>query len=59
MFSRWPPKSYRIYIVVDSLFNVAGNIFWGVLCWFLFYYASLCVLSIFVNALTRKRKIVA
>ena len=30
----------------------------GVLCWSLFYYASLCVLSIFVNTLTRKRIIV-
>ena len=30
----------------------------GVLCWSLFYYASLCVLSIFVNTLTRKRMIV-
>ena len=27
----------------------------GVLCWSLFYYASICVLSIFVNTLTRKR----
>ena len=31
----------------------------GVLCWSLFYYAFLCVLSIFVNTLTRKRMIVA
>ena len=31
----------------------------GALCWSLFYYASLCVLSIFVNTLTRKRMIVA
>ena len=31
----------------------------GVLCWSLFYYASICVLSIFVNTLTRKRMIVA
>ena len=35
------------------------GIFVGVLCWSLFYYASLCVLSIFVNTLTRKRMIVA
>ena len=35
------------------------GIFLGVLCWSLFYYASLCVLSIFVNTLTRKRTIVA
>ena len=35
------------------------GIFVGVLCWSLFYYASLCVLSIFVNTLTRKRIIVA
>ena len=42
------------YIVVDSLFNVPRNIC-GVLCWSLFY----CVLSIFVNTLTRKRMIVA
>ena len=42
------------YIVVDSLFNVPRNIL-GVLFWPLFYYASLCVLSIFVNTLTRKR----
>ena len=34
------------YIVVDSLFNVRRNIC-GVLCWSLFHYASLCVLSIF------------
>ena len=57
MFSRWPPKSFR-NIVVDSLFNVPRNIC-GVLCWSLFYFASLCVLSIFVNTLTRKRMIVA
>ena len=31
----------------------------GVLCWSLFYYASICVLSIFVNTLTRKIMIVA
>ena len=48
-----------IYIVVDSLFNVP-RIFVGVLCCSsVFYYASLCVLSIFVNTLTRKRTIVA
>ena len=41
------------YIVVDSLFNVPRN-----MCWSLFYYASLCVFSIFVNTLTRKRMIV-
>ena len=35
------------------------GIFVGVLCWSLFYYASLCVLAIFVNTLTRKRMIVA
>ena len=35
------------------------GIFVGVLCWSLFYYASLCVLYIFVNTLTRKRTIVA
>ena len=35
------------------------GIFVGVLSWSLFYYASLCVLSIFVNTLTRKRMIVA
>ena len=35
------------------------GIFVGVLCWSFFYYASLCVLSIFVNTLTRKRMIVA
>ena len=29
MFSRWPPKSYRIYIVVDSLFNVPLEYLWG------------------------------
>ena len=44
------------YIVVDSLFNVPHV---GVLCWSLFYYASICVLSIFVNTLTRKGMIVA
>ena len=46
------------YIFVDSLFNVPRNIL-GVLCWSLFYHASICVLSIFVNTLTRKRTIVA
>ena len=35
------------------------RIFVGVLCWSLFYYTSLCVLSIFVNTLTSKRIIVA
>ena len=44
------------YIVDDSLFNVPQNIFGGSV---LVYYASLCVLSIFVNTLTRKRMIVA
>ena len=52
------------YIVVDILFNVPRNYYFffgggGILCWSLFYYASLCVLSIFVNTLTRKRMIVA
>ena len=46
------------YIVVDSLFNLPLNIC-GVLCWSLFYYASICVHSISVNTLTRKRMIVA
>ena len=46
------------YIVVDSLFNVPRNIC-GVLCWSMFYYVSICVLSIFVNTLMRKRMIVA
>ena len=46
------------YIVVDSKFNVPRNVC-GVLCWSLFYNTSLCVLSIFVNTLTRKRMIVA
>ena len=41
------------YIVVDSLFNVPRNMC-RVLCWSLFYYASLCVLSIFVNTLTKR-----
>ena len=41
------------YIVVDSLFNVPRNMC-TVLCWSLFYYASLCVLSIFVNTLTKR-----
>ena len=35
------------------------GIFVGVLCWSVFYNASLCVISIFVNTLTRKRTIVA
>ena len=35
------------------------RIFVGVLCWYLFCYASLCVLSIIVNILTRKIMIVA
>ena len=34
-------------------------LFVGILCWSLFYYASLYVLSIFVNTLKRKRMIVA
>ena len=46
------------YIVVDLLLNVPWNIC-GVLCWSLFYYVSICVLSIFVNTLTKKRLIVA
>ena len=46
------------YIVVDSLFNVPRNICGGSVLVF-FYYASICVLSIFVNILTRKRMIVA
>ena len=46
------------YIGVDSFLMYLG-IFVGVLCWSLFYYASICVLSIFVNTLTRKRMIVA
>ena len=33
------------------------GIFVGALCWSLFYYASICVLSFFVNTLTRKRMI--
>ena len=47
------------YIVVDSLFNVLRNICGGSVLVFVFYYASICVLSIFVNTLTRKRMIVA
>ena len=39
--------------VVDSLFNVPRNIC-GVLCWSLFYYAYICVLSIFVITFTRR-----
>ena len=35
------------------------GIFGGVLCWSLFCYAPLCVLSIFDNTPTRKRIIVA
>ena len=35
------------------------GIFVEVLCWSSFYYASICVFSIFVNTLTRKRMIVA
>ena len=46
------------YIVVDSLFDVPRNICGGSVL-VLFYYASICVLSIFVNTLTRKRMIVA
>ena len=34
------------YIVIDSLFNVPRNIC-RVLCWSLFYYASLCVFFFF------------
>ena len=58
MFSRWPPNHTESYIAVDSLLMYLG-IFAVVLCWSLFYNASLCVLSIFVNTLTRKRMIVA
>ena len=47
------------YIVVDSLFNVPRNICGGTERWSLVYYASICVLSIFVNTLMRKRMIVA
>ena len=46
------------YIVLIHCLMYLG-IFVGVLCWSLFYYASICVLSIFVNTLTRKRMIVA
>ena len=46
------------YIVVDSLFNVPRNICGGSVS-ALFYFASICVLSIFVNTLTRKKMIVA
>ena len=46
------------YIVVDSLLNVP-QIIVGVLCWSLFYYASIYVISIFGHTLTRKRMIVA
>ena len=54
MFSRWSRNHTDSYIAVDLLFNVPQNIC-GVLCLSLFYYASLCVLSIFVNTLTSKR----
>ena len=47
------------YIVVDLLFNVPRNIGGGGSVLVFVYYASLCVLSIFVNTLTRKRMIVA
>ena len=46
------------YIVVDSLFNVPRKICGGSVLVFVFY-ASLCVLCIFVNTLTRKRMIAA
>ena len=40
-------------LLIHSLMYL--GIFVGVLCRSLFYYASICVLSIFVNPLTRKR----
>ena len=46
------------YIMLIHCLMYLG-IYVGVLCWSLFYYAPLCVLSIFVNTLTRKRMIVA
>ena len=45
------------FSLIQSLMYL--GIFVGALCWSLFYNASLCVLSIFVNTLTRKRMIVA
>ena len=59
MFSRWPPKSYRILHCCFIHCLMYLGIFVGVLCWSLFYYASICVISIFVNTLTRKRMVVA
>ena len=59
MFSRWPPKIIQnlTLLLIHCLMYL--GIFVGGLCWSLFYYASICVLSIFVNTLTRKRMIVA
>ena len=52
------PNHTESYIVVASLLYVPQNIF-GVLCWSLFCYVSLGVISIFVNTSTRKIMIVA
>ena len=59
MFSRWPHKIIQnlTLLLIHCLMYL--GIFVGVLCWSLFHYASICVLSIFVNTLTRKRMIVA
>ena len=46
-------------LLIHCIMYMCLGIFVGVLCWSLFYYASICVLSIFVNTLTRKRMIVA
>ena len=42
MFSRWPPKSYRIYIVVHSLFNVPRNTCGGSVLVFVLLCSYLC-----------------
>ena len=57
MSSIWPQKNIQnlTFLLIHCLMYF--KIFVGVLCFFflffLFYYASLCVLSIFVNTMTR------
>ena len=54
MFQDGRQNNTESYIAVIHCLMYLG-IFVGVLCWFLFYYAPFCVLSIFDNTLTRKR----
>ena len=49
-------QNFTLFLIHCLMFL---GIFVGVLFWSLFYYAYLCVLSIFVNTLMRKRMLVA